>query len=291
MSSQQSANVRSMDDHLLDKWVTAMRGARLSERTVVERKQTIARIIRYTETGAHLFTTDQLADWFASLPYEVSTNSRATYMAQIRAWQTWLVLQGVRDDDPTIRLIQPRAEKGKARPITDAQLELVLTSNLRKRTRTMILLAAYQGLRAHEIAKLRGEDIDLVSMKLDVNGKGGKRCKLPLHPVIAAEAHLYPARGYWFHARSNRFQPMHRSSASDVMRRAMHRAGVNASAHNLRHWYGSALRRAGVDLRMVQELLRHSNLATTEIYTEVDRSELGEAINLLPSVADLARVA
>ena len=291
MSSQASANVRSMDDHLLDKWVTAMRGARRSERTVVERRQTVARVAGHAGCAAHAFTTDLLADWFASLPYSVSTNSRATYMAQIRAWQTWLILQGVRDDDPTVRLIQPRAEKGQARPITDAQLVRVLNSQLRKRTRTMLLLAAYQGLRAHEIAKLRGEDIDLVSMKLDVNGKGGKRCKLPLHPVIAAEAHRYPTRGYWFHARSNRFQPMHRSSASDVMRRAMHRAGVNASAHNLRHWYGSALRRAGVDLRMVQELLRHSNLATTEIYTEVDRSELGEAINLLPSVADLARVA
>lgn len=291
MEITESENVRRMDDHLLDRWVTAMRGARLSERTVIERKQTISRIVKHIETGAHQFTTDQLADWFASLPYEVSANSRATYMAQIRAWQTWLVLQGVRDDNPTIRLIQPRAEKGKARPITDAQLERILRSTLRKRTRTMILLAAYQGLRAHEIAKLRGEDIDVVSMKLDVTGKGGKRCRLPLHPVIAAEASKYPGRGYWFHARSNRFQAMHRSSASDVIRRAMHRAGVNASAHNLRHWYGSALRRAGADMRLVQELMRHSNLATTEIYTEVDTGELDAAINLLPVLAGVPAAA
>ncbi len=291
VSSGASGTVRRMDDHLLVKWMTAMRGARRSERTCTERGQTIARIARDTGITAHLFTTDQLSEWFANLSWNVSTNSRATYMAQVRAWQAWLVLQGIRDDDPTARLIKPRASKGEARPITTGQLETILCSRLRRRTRTMVLLAAYQGLRVHEIAKLRGEDVDLASMKLEVDGKGGKRCKLPLHPVIAAEATAYPTRGYWFHARSSRFRPMHRSSASDVIRRAMHRAGVNASGHNLRHWYGTELRRSGVDLRIVQDLMRHANLATTEIYTKVDSGELREAINLLPLVAGLARVA
>lgn len=288
-SSEARDNVHRMDDHLLTKWTVAMRGAGRSERTCIEREQTIARISKDTETPAHLFTTDQLSEWFANLT--VSTNSRATYMAQIRAWQTWLVLQGVRDDDPTVRMIQPRAEKGRARPITTAQLERVLSAQLRKRTRTMVLLAAYQGFRVHEVAKFRGEDLDLISMKIDVDGKGGKRCRLPLHPVIAVEAAKYPRRGFWFPAQSNRFQPMNRSSACDTIRRAMHRAGVNASGHNLRHWYGTELRKSGADLRVVQELLRHANLATAEIYTEVDRGELHDAINLLPLVADFAHVA
>jgi integrase len=82
--------------------------------------------------------------------------------------------------------------------VTRRQLDDVLTSDLWARPRTYVLLGAYAGLRVHEIAKVRGEDVDTDAMTLRVHGKGGVEAVLPLHPLIATISRGYPDRGWWF---------------------------------------------------------------------------------------------
>ena len=76
--------------------------------------------------------------------------------------------------DPTMRVPRPRVPPARPRPITRNQLDTLLATPLRSPTRTKILLASYSGLRIHEIAKLRGQDIDLAGGTLTVTGKGGR---------------------------------------------------------------------------------------------------------------------
>jgi integrase/recombinase XerD len=135
----------------------------------------------------------------------------------------------------------------------------------------MILLAALAGLRVHEIAKVRGEDIDTVARTLRVTGKGGKVADLPLHPLLVEAANQMPHRGIWFPGNSRRpGQPIHRKSVSEVIQQAMFRADIpGGTAHRLRHWYGSTLVGDGGDLRTAQTLMRHVNLNTTAIYVVV----------------------
>ena len=105
----------------------------------------------------------------------------------------------------------------------------------------MIRLGAYQGLRAHEIAKVRGEDVDVAAGTLYVCGKGGVEAELPLHSAIAEEAARMPATGWWFPSYLNREQPVLSGSVSAVLSGAMARAGVPGTAHSLRHWHATEL--------------------------------------------------
>lgn len=146
----------------------------------------------------------------------------------------------------------------------------------------MILLGAYQGLRIHEVAKFKGEDIEVD--RLRVVGKGGTDVKLPLHALLAAEAVDYPARGFWFPS-YDLDGPVTASNVGKVVAAAMRRAGIDgATAHQLRHWYGTqVLRSAGGNVRVAQELLRHAMVATTQVYCEISLDEQRAAIDGLPA--------
>lgn len=283
--SDPPVTVTHMNDHHLGRWVTAMRAAGLSTRTVEERSRLIHRIGADTQIAAHALTTDDIEAWLGAMT-DISASSKATYQATLRAWSRWLVMRGIRDDDPTMRLMSVKVPRREARPLTTEQLQRLLASNLRRRTRMMVLLGAYQGLRTSEIAKLRATDIDAIGNTLRIRkGKGAKDATLPLHPLVAAQARRLPRRGYLFQSYRNQFEPIDRCSVSDVVRRAMHRVGIGASAHQLRHWYGTELTRAGVPTRVVQELMRHSSIQTTQIYTQVDSAQQADAIARLPRVA------
>lgn len=177
---------------------------------------------------------------------------------------------------------RPKTPKGSPRPVSDIGLRELLEMRMHKRTRVMILLAALAGLRVHEIAKVRGEDIDIDARTLRVTGKGSRTDSIPLHNLLIAAALTMPARGWWFPANSRRpGQHLHSNSVSDIIGNAMRRAGVQGTPHSLRHWYGTNLVAAGADLRTVQTLLRHANLQTTAIYVQVADAKRVDAIDRL----------
>ncbi|VEG29989.1 Tyrosine recombinase XerD [Actinomyces howellii] len=255
-----------------------MSGQGLSKRTITERRRVITQLARDTGTDPAALTSTTLSAWLATLP---SPATREAYYSIARAWTRWLVLTGHRDDDPTVRVPRPRVPAGRPRPITDAQLDAVLALPLRRPTRAKVLLAAYAGLRIHEIARIRGTDIDPIAGTLHVAGKGGRHDVLPAHPVILDLADHYPFAGYWFPSPARPSQPVTPQTVGTVISRAFDRAGIQGSAHQLRHYFATALLRAGADSRVVQTLMRHSSLATTGRYLGVDPDQQRAALHLL----------
>jgi site-specific recombinase XerD len=138
---------------------------------------------------------------------------------------------------------------------------------MNRRTRMMIMLAALAGLRAHEIAKIHGEDFHLDARTLRVTGKGGRTDTLPLHQLLLDAAMTMPRRGWWFPANNRRpGQHVHGKAVSDIIGGVMRRSGVPGTPHCLRHSFGSNIVAGGTDLRTAQTLLRHVNLNTTAIH-------------------------
>lgn len=266
----------------LDTWEVWQYGQRLSDVTITER----LRVIRLFATEAKIQPTSatplDVVRWYRSHAGDWSESTAATYNAYLRAWFKWLAVQDLRMDNPMLKVGTVRYPDRVPRPVDDRDLITLLTTSMRRKTRVMILLGALAGLRVHEIAKVRGEDIEGDGTRLRVTGKGRRVGLIPLHPLLAEVAADMPRRGWWFPANSLLPGEHVRSkSVSEVIGRAMRRAQIPGTPHGLRHWFGTTLLDEGADLRTVQELLRHKSIATTQIYTRVSEPRRVDAIATL----------
>lgn len=278
-----STNVHNDVVGLAD-WSVWQHAQRLSGRTITERVRVLARF--HAETGVQPQHADALAivGWIASHG-EWSDSTTATYTSYLSAWYRWLQVVDRRTDNPMVKVGSARVPEREPRPIADADVPRLLNARMWSSTRAMILLALLAGLRVSEIARVRGEDVDLAGRLLWVKGKGRKLRSVPLHPVLVELAASMPERGWWFPMREHPGEHVRGKSVSDVIGRTMRRAGVRGTPHALRHWYASSLLDDGNDIRVVQELMRHKNIASTQIYTRVPDRRRREAIAGL----DLAR--
>jgi len=270
-------------EQLLADWVLWQRGRGMSDKTITDRLTIIRRIpdaATITPQGVDRFLTS--AAWAKA--------TRANYHGAIRAWCKWLIITGQRVDDPTTIATTPKVKKGRPRPVADQHLEILLHTRMYRRTRAMILLAAYAGLRVSEIAAIKGDDVDTVINAITVVGKGDKERQIPLHPMLKDLAAAMPQRGWWFPTYVGNTKhlaggPMLGNSVSSSISNVMDRAGIPGTPHALRHWFGSALREAGVDSLVIKELMGHESLATTAIYVDVPLKQRTAAVDRLPRIS------
>ena len=270
-----------MHEHeLVQQWALWQRAGRRAERTIEERVRVIGQFLE--ESGADPLTSTpmQIAGWIGAHD-DWGSSTAATYHSYLMSWHKWLVMMGHRGDNPMHKLQTPRRPERSPRPVADSELVRLLSSRIRMRTRVMILLGALAGLRVAEIAGVRGEDIDRDARRIHVVGKGSKRAWIPLHPLLLDVAEVMPATGYWFPSHKREGMPIHSKSVSDIIGQAMRRARVRGTPHSLRHWYATTLLGEGADLRTVQELMRHSSVQTTQVYTQVPDARRAEAVGRL----------
>ena len=222
----------------LQPWITHMRSRGLSERTVIEQSSTVSRIARDCETLAMELTTDDLAGWFAERQFGISDGTRATYRVALAAWFKFLNLHDLRADDPTLKLGRPKPVRRKPRPLSSEHVHALLGSGIRSRTRSMVLLAAYEGFRACEISRIRGEHVDRRSKLIFVRGKGGTEEWLPLHPVIDMSLAATQRVGFGF---PRTLFPVSRCARSQCRPRCLRRwAALEYPAHLTHSDTGSA---------------------------------------------------
>ena len=182
------------------------------------------------------------------------------------------------DEDPTYRVAKPRLRCYLPRPAHSEQLAEAL-KYADPKFRCWLVLAAYQGLRVQEIAGLERADVEEgLGLLRVVHGKGDKPRMLFLHPEVLAALKALPM------PRSGRIflRPMGGVYTPAVLSQSFNRAlkdhGVDATAHQLRHWFATNLLRATHDLRVVQEAMGHSSPSTTAIYTAFDDQAMADGI-------------
>lgn len=245
-----------------------------SPRTIVPRIHVLRAALQHWGPPAGVSTRD-LQAWLANPDYAAWT--RVTYYGHAKSYFGWLTQAGHISADPTLGLRRPTPPKDKPRPLSEAEASMVLDAATGN-ARSWLMLGMYAGLRAHEIAKLKGQDVDAET--IHVVGKGGQSAILPTHPALWELAQDYPRRGYWFPSRS-RHGHVTPGSVSTIITRLFSELGIPGSIHRARHTYGTRLLRAGANIRVVQTLMRHESLATTALYTAVDEDERAAAINSL----------
>lgn len=250
-------------------------GSGHSLRTMVERERLVIRLAQVHDLTQ--VSESELVAWLAGLG--LSRSSLSTYRAQLQAFFRWMRKTGRREDNPAADLPMVRSGRGLPHPVTPDDVQAILAACSGPRTaqtRAYVLLAAYEGLRVHEVAKVRGEDVR--GPEVLVNGKGGVSSTVPLHPRVAELAESMPRRGYWFPSTVERGH-VSRIAVSQAITRAMVRAGVPGTPHGLRHHFGTqVLRASGGNLRITQRALRHASPATTAIYTQIAGEDLTAAV-------------
>jgi len=225
---------------------------------------------------------------------QLAGGTKQAERSYIKGFFQWLAEEGYREDDPSLRLPKVKIPRRRPRPLRQAQIESMLNSGAYSRTRDMITIAALSGLRIGEIVKMRGEDVDLDEAIIRSRRKGNFDHQVPLHPALMVMAARYPSTGWWFPSpyRSKQFPNggghILMASASDAIGKAIRRAGVTdgrITGHSLRHYYASQLLMTGTSIRVIQEMLGHASLATTQLYTEVTGAQMQTAVESLVHLA------
>lgn len=229
-------------------------------------------------------TTDDIRAFLDRL---ADSGSRATELTQIRAFYKWATLEAYMDIDPSFRVERIRRRKYLPRPISDDELAKALV-NAPERVAPMLWMAAYAGLRACDIAQLRGEHIMLdrtPPILFIAESKGGKPRTVPIAPILASELQgRVPGYGWVFPRRDGRDGPLPPHMISRLCCDYLHEIGIDATLHQLRHWFVTKVYAVNRDLVVAQELAGHESIATTRLYTWVDPGAAAATVNQLPEL-------
>lgn len=205
--------------------------------------------------------------------------TKQTYYNHTRSLYRWLVETGQVETDPLAHYRRPPAPAPRPKPLAAHQVEAALGTASGDLV-AWLLLGLLAGLRSHEIAKFHGTDIN--EHTIYVLGKGGQAAMLPTHPDLWALAGEYPSDDWWFPSPQRRREYVSKSHVENKIRALFRVCGIEAGAvHRLRYSYGTNLSRAGVRPRVIQDLLRHKSLETTQRYLDVTDEERAAAIRTL----------
>jgi len=222
----------------------------------------------------------------------LSARSQARALAATRGFVRFLVRERRLADDPAAKLRLRRPPPRLPRALGKGEAAtLVMSPGEEERTglrdRALLELLYACGLRVSELAALRGEQLNLQAGFVTVAGKGGKERVVPVGGAArkALEAYLGTARGRQLRGRASPFifvgrggRALTRQAIWKIVRRRALAAGLGARVfpHMLRHTFATHLLTGGADLRVVQALLGHAEVATTQIYTHVTPVRLRE---------------
>ncbi|MDZ7732187.1 MAG: tyrosine-type recombinase/integrase [Acidimicrobiia bacterium] len=213
----------------------------------------------------------------------LAPRTRYTWISHLHAFYGWAIAQGHTAVDPTARIMRPKLDRLLPRPISDQDLALAL-EQAPHQMHAWIVLMAYAGLRCSEVAGLARTDILDAHRMLRVLGKGRRERMVPMHPLVVDTLARYPmARtGPVFRRPGGSSWP-----APKVSRRTnvfLDELGIDATAHQFRHWFGTMVQAEGGDLRVTQELLGHANPGTTAGYAAFSFVRGVEAVSGLPTM-------
>lgn len=253
-------------------YVAWMRSANRSDGTIKLRSYHLRRFAVTTGIEPFDATLDDLTGYLGSHAW--SQNMRRSARTTLHSFYTWAASTGRVETSPALNLPPVSSPMGKPRPASETAVAQGMLPNVDRRLPVMVALGARLGLRCWEICQVSSSDLsrDLVGWSLLVHGKGSKQRVVPCTDELAVI--IRDAHGFLFPGRIDG----HLSSAyvSKLISGAL---PDGVTAHMLRHRFASkAYRDGGRDIRVVQELLGHASVATTQIYTAVDDDDLRRAV-------------
>ena len=285
----------SPDDPILELFLDSAWAERgLSENTLESYRYDLQQLSRFLGGRGSSLITAGREDLLAFLATQVSggrsPRSLSRYLSGMRQFYQWALREGRIQGDPSALIESPKLGRGLPKALSEEQVENLLHAPdtdkpLGLRDRTMLELMYATGLRVSELVELEMGNLNLNQGILRVTGKGGKERLVPLGEVAAdwLQRYMGSARPELLKGAdcekvfvTARKAGMTRQAYWHSIRKYAAQAGIGqaVSPHMLRHSFATHLLNHGADLRVVQLLLGHSDLSTTQIYTHIAREGL-----------------
>ena len=282
-------------DELLDRFIDALwLESGLSDNTLAAYRRDLAGFSTWLAKSGLSLADAQRSDVQAYLAQRVQAGSSprttARFLSSLRRYYRYLLREGLRPDDPSSDIDAPRIGRPLPDSLSEEQVNKLLqapdtTTARGLRDRAMLELLYATGLRVSELTGLELHQMNRQAGVIRVFGKGSKERLVPMgeEALHHMEAYLEEGRPdllkgidspVVFPGRAGR--PLTRQAFWHLIRRHALQAGIHThlSPHTLRHAFATHLLNHGADLRVVQMLLGHSDLSTTQIYTHVARERL-----------------
>lgn len=258
---------------LLPLYLGHLRGKRRSPRTIELRTYQLERFFTATGLLPNDVTIDHLRAWM-DRP-EWAANTCQVVKSSLGGFFGYLHDEEILPRNAAKRLESPKVPASKPKPASDDAVASAL-AKASDRVKLMITLGMMVGLRAMEIAAVHSDDVSLDSngATLRVLGKGAKTRILPISDDVAALL-LSDESGYLFPGRGG---PTTHISPAYVSRLVSRTLPPGVTCHKLRHRFATLAYRGSGNIRVVQELLGHASVATTQVYVAVDNDELRQAV-------------
>ena len=205
-----------------------------------------------------------------------AASTKANYASRLRSMYKAMNKMGLTDNRAIDDLPTPRKGRGLPHPLTPNEAKLLMTE-AKEPMRDWYIIGCCAGLRAMEVAKLRGLDLEQQEdgYVLRISGKGGTDLSVPVASIVAETIKKYNTNDRLWTYSPNRL--------SKLAAQEMRRLGVsNKTFHACRHYFATTmLEKSGGDLLAVRDLMRHSSVATTQVYTQLASGKTRSLVNLL----------
>lgn len=277
---------------LINKHIEALEALGRASETVWARKGVLRRADKSPifTMGVEVASRDEIEHWFATdggarqvggRPLW-SANTRAAYHHHLAAFFEWATDRGYLEFDPMVGMPRPKRRVGVPRPLTDEEL-LHLLTEADDVYYLCLLLAAFEGLRCCEIAGLRRQDV--TEQSIWIHGKGDKIGVVDTHQAVwetlkpFGEGNLIGQLGG---------RPDDQRWVSNLGVRRCAKYGLpGRSLHRARSWHGTSVLDVRGNLLAASSALRHSSVATTQIYAQLRNSERRAAVRSLPVIGSV----
>lgn len=224
-------------------------------------------------------SSSDISDYIISVSDYLSKRSQARLLSSLNSFFDYLVSEGERKDNPSSAVDSPKLGKYLPVVLSVEEVRAILKAATNERDRAILEVLYGCGLRVSEVCSLKISEVYLKDMFVKVMGKGSKERLVPMAPSTASAIMDYLSvrpesdAGCEDVLFLNRFgRALSRVAVFKMVKSVALVAGVdkNLSPHTFRHSFATHLIENGADLRVVQEMLGHESILTTEIYTHVD---------------------
>lgn len=271
-------------------FLDAKRADSLSEKSLLNYQQILGLFRQWMDIPPAQITTDHIRRWMSYLKDErgMKKSSVQTYLNCLRSFFGWLHTEEKIKTNPTTRIRSAHIDKKHSRqPLTQEEVEMCRSVLDSPRDKAIFEMYISTGCRLSELVNVPTSAIDFQSRTVEVCGKGDKMRTVyfSVRAKLAVQAYLEhsPNKSVLFSCDCAPYGPLGKQSIEKLIRAIGRRAKLSEPLHphKLRHTFATQALNAGMDIVVIQQLLGHSNLDTTQIYAQLSQEAVRHSYNKL----------